>query len=358
MKKTKAAVLAWMFLIIAPPLWALSIRTPGKKIVVDKLRTGRRYSLAKKARDPAITNTGQEPIRVRMRVEAPKGPTLEDGYEPASASWLRVKDLIFELKPGEEKALRGQIIVPRMRDPGGGQYQIDWTGVVENKEGSRINFSSRLLLELSDTEMGNVPSSWRARLRKWGLSLFSGKPRRDQSFALEPPKEAAKGVPLGKPVSLRNRDGTSLKIINPTNSREELIVRVERKKPKHLRAREGFTLAPNPHFLRLKRQRTVVRAGQIGIEDLIAEIPDEARYQNRKWFFVLSTRMSGDPTEKEKYALVYLETQAAGPQHRSQRRSGTLSLREQRTQAGPQHRSQNRPGTLSLGEKKTQEVKP
>ncbi len=328
MRKTKALVLAWMILILAPPLWALSIRTPGKKIVISGLRLGRSYSLAKKARDPAITNTGQEPIRVRMTIKAPRGPTLEDGYEPASPSWLRVKDLSFELKPGEEKALRGQIIVPRMRDPGGGQYQIDWTGVIENAQGSQINFSSRLLLEI-----GTVPiSSWRSRLRKWGLSLFSDKARGESSFALAPPKEAAKGMPLGKPVNLRNRDGTSLKIINPTNSSEELFVRVERKKPKHLRTREGFTLAPNPHFLRLRRQRLVVRARQIGIEDLIAEIPNEARYQNRKWFFVLSARMSGDPPDKEKYALVYIETEAAGSQRLFQRRSGTLSHRLEKTQ--------------------------
>ena len=333
MKKTKAAVLAWMVLILAPPLWALSIRTPGKKIVIDKLRTGRSYWLAQKARDPAITNTGQEPVRVRLTIKSPRGPTLEDGYEPASPSWLRVKDLSFELKPGEEKALRGQIIIPRMRDPGGGQYQIDWAGVVENAQGSQINFSSHLLLEFSDAEMGTVPiSSWRSRLWKWGLSLFPGKSRRDSSFALAPPKEAAKDVPLGKPVSLRNRDGTSLKLINPTNSSEELLVRVERKKPKHLRTRKGFTLAPNPHFLGLKPQRAVVRAGQIGIEDLISDIPDEARYRGRKWFFVLSARILGDPPDKEKYALIYLETQAAGTQRISQRRSSTLSLRLKKTQ--------------------------
>ncbi len=296
MKKLKVRVLAWMALGLAPPLWALSLRTPGKKIVIEELQVGHAYSLAKKARDPAITNTGTEPIDVRLQVERPNQSQLEDGYEsPPRGLWLRLKNAEIGLSPGKTKALEGMIIIPDKSSLKGGQYQIDWTGEADNKNGSRLKFSSHLLLDISSEKQSQ-------------LKMMEGPEDAHLSFALSPPQANARDVPLGRAVNLKDASGVSLKIINPNDFKANFALRVKKHTSRILRTKAGFARAPNPHFLKLRNTEMKVGAGKIGVEELQVDIPDESRYRERKWFFILSVTMIKGKKFRKKDWIIYIRT--------------------------------------------------
>ncbi len=292
MKKLKAVAWAWTILILAPPLWALSIRSPGKKIVIDELKIGRKYSLAKKTRDPAIANTGTEPIKVRLWLEKPMPPKLEDGYEsPPPGLWIRLKETKIGLNPGKTKNLNGIIVIPDKPGLKDGQYQIDWAGEADNRKGSRLQFASHLLLNIDGNDEAQAPPG-----RTRDPSLL---------FILAPPEARARDVPLGKRADL-----ATLKLINPNDFKAVFALRRRKHVPKKLRRRikSGFTLAPDPYFLEFNNPRLAVRGGEIGIEKLTIEIPDESRYRNRKWFFIVSVRMMRKRKFKTKNWIVYVQT--------------------------------------------------
>ena len=292
MKRLKAAAWAWTILILAPPLWALSIRSPGKKIVIDELKIGRSYSLAKKARDPAISNTGNEPIKVRLWLTKPTPPELEDGYEsPPPGLWIRLKETKIGLSPGKTKDLNGIIVIPDKPGLKEGQYQIDWIGEADNRKGSRLQLTSHLLLNIDGNDTSQIP---RGQTRDPSLL-----------FILAPPEARARDVPLGKQIKL-----AALKLVNPNDFKAIFALRRRKQVPRKLRRqiKPGFTLAPDPYFLRLENQRIAVGAGKIGSEKLKIEIPDESRYRNRKWFFIVSVAMVRNRKFKKKNWIVYVQT--------------------------------------------------
>ncbi len=297
MKLITAAALGWVIGWLGPPLWALSVRTPSKEITLDDLRIGHAYSLAQKARDPAISNTGDEPIRVRMETLRPKVSELVDGYEPIpSLSWIKTNASWKTLKPGDNAVLSGELRIPKSGKWHGGQYQVEWLGEAENLKGARLNFSSHLLLDVANDEPEYASAVPKANVKA------------NLAFALSPPEAHARDVPLGQAWNLRNANGITLKLINPNDSKATFVLRVERGKPKGLRTRPGFTAAPNPYFLRIQDPLKTVKAGAIGIEKLILDIPDESRYRDRNWFFVVSTRLAEDREQKIRTWVLYVST--------------------------------------------------
>lgn len=297
MKIIKAAALGWMIWWLGPPLWALSVRTPGKEIALDDLRIGQSYQLAEKARDPAIVNTGDEPIRVQMRIAAPKVSELVDGYEPIpSLSWIQAKSSWMTLKPGEKMPLSGVIVIPKREKFAGGQYQIEWLGEAKNMKGSQLTFSSRLLLDIGDRNE-ELAKTTQEVVQKSSLS-----------FALAPAEGNISDVSLGKSVNLSKDNHVSLKVINPNDVNERLDIKVEKKSPDEMKMRDGFTAAPNPHFLKINRRELRIDAGKIVAEEFTLNIPNENRYRDRNWFFIVSVKILNDQEHQTKYWALYVQT--------------------------------------------------
>jgi len=297
MEMRKAFALACFMTALAPPVRALSLRSPAKEIRLEGLRVGKTYSADAFVQTLELANTGKESISIASRFVLPRDSELKDGYEPIpSLSWIRLKKPRIGLAPGQEARAELTLKIPDKEGLMGGQYQAQWIMTARGPTGDAVELSSRILIDLDDSPDVAFKKTGSEKESPPGLA-----------FMLLSKGTIVEDVPLGTHSGDPQKDEVALKILNSGAQSEAFVMRSGRLIP-DADVPPEFEPAPNPHFLRIGSPLMRIGSGDIGIKKLRFAIPNEKRYRGRKWVFLVEVKSEGSPDSQTQDFLVQATT--------------------------------------------------
>jgi len=271
---TAAAILA-----LATAAQAAGLRTPFGEVLVRNIKIGQTYSLYKLVNLPLrVVNTGDAEVDLRVEAISIKPEEVKTGYEAAGLDWVRVERSSFTLGPNREAATDLIIAIPN--DPAllGRRYEADiWSHTV-NSAALQVGLRSRLLLHIDSTP----PSDEELKKKFVDESLAN------LDFTVMPINAQISGIPLGRELDLRKERKISIKLINPNDRALNFRVRSIPSWESMIRPPEGYEDAYDPKWLRAEKEVVNVEGNSISETSLSLNIPDDARYRGKNFFFIVS----------------------------------------------------------------------
>ncbi|OGV96121.1 hypothetical protein A2W24_01895 [Microgenomates group bacterium RBG_16_45_19] len=122
------AIILGVSLANPPEILAGGLRCSVGEVVVENLKIGNTYSLKTLANLPlSITNTGSEPVTVRVEPVVPASTETKQGAEPLPApSWAKAVPDSFELYPQESKSVEMILTIPEEEAYFGRKFQVNF----------------------------------------------------------------------------------------------------------------------------------------------------------------------------------------------------------------------------------------
>lgn len=271
---TAAAVLA-----LAMTSQAAGLRTPFGEVIVRNVKIGQTYSLYKLVNLPLrVINTGSDEVDLRVESIGIKPDELKAGYAAAAPEWIKVERSSFTLGPNREAVTDLLISLPN--DPAllGRRFEADiWSHTI-NSGALQVGLRSRLLLHVDST-----PPSDEDLKKK-----FVDETLANLDFTVMPINAQLSDIPAGREIDLRKERKISIKLINPNDRALNFRVRSIPSWESMIRPPEGYEDAPDPKWLRAEKEVMAVEGNSIADTSLRLDIPDEARYRGRNFFFIVS----------------------------------------------------------------------
>lgn len=284
---------------------ALAFRGPPAEMSLSDIPIGRAFDAAGRRRPMGfvrVTNTGDEPIELHMRLAATRPENLKDGYEPlGDLSWVSLARPRLKIPPGQEGESSVLVSLPDDKNLLGGQFELEWIGEARSPDGAELGLRSKLLLRVARDDARSLEA--RRKTRGKGVARFM----------LSPPEGMAENVPLGRRLDLREL-GVALKLINPNPQEAAFVLTsfsIDTLDIKQFE--EGFSPGPNPNFLRPASPVVSVGPDGVGEARFFLKIPDQHRYRNRSWVFAVKVEPlgAGDAAAKDFRLLVTTQREAA-----------------------------------------------
>ncbi len=240
-----------------------------------------------------LENPGAKALAVGLSVALPPPGDLRDGYEPwPRPDLVRVLPKRVRLAPGEAFRAGVETELPAGLTSTGGQYQFDVRETATDFSGASLQTRTSVLLSLGPrlAEAGDIPASGRARRPE---------------FSLAPTSAALEKIPLGR------SSGRAMAVVKIVNAGEKSLTVTLRpaqswdKEEVHL---GGRVPAPNPRWLAVKPGSLAVPAGKIATAVVSVSVPDEARYAEKSWAFVVAVDAADGGKTTRRYFLLDVTT--------------------------------------------------
>ncbi len=298
-------LLAVLLLQSSSQAQALALRGPFPMMFLNDIFVGRTPSAAQARDRLRVANTGQDPIGVVMQLEPTRPDELRDGYDPLpNMSWITLAPPRFSLEPGEEGVSAILVSIPNDPSLQGAQFQLAWSAVATvPSTGAQLLPRSQVFVTVQLNASTTIIQSVRS------AGLAASQAPNSTPFTLSPPSGRADNVALGRKVDLREL-GLALKLGNPNSQEAEFSVLSACDNASG--SDNDFKCAPNPNFLRAAASSVKVAANSVAEADFYLEIPNQLRYQGRKWAFVVKAAPLGGAQGDVKTFRLLVTTQRAG----------------------------------------------
>lgn len=277
------------------------IATTFADIILENLQIGESYNLRALKNCPmVITNRENETVDVTIDVEIPTGD-IKPGYEPIpDASWVQVLPAKYRLGPFEKGFSDIIITIPKDEKLIGKHYQVGLLTAgqsVPPPAGSLIiatGCTSRIRFSVG----GMGPESIKAeKKRKKMMSL---------NFELDPVNIIVKNpVELGRKVDLR-KIGGRLTLINKSTEPVPLIMKSDVNMDV-LGPQKEYEIG-DPKFLTIKPKKLKLKGESMKKLDLVLNLPDEEKYKNKKFVFLIKAEVPAD-VPVEVFSKLFITTE-------------------------------------------------
>jgi hypothetical protein len=282
--KRAALIFSVLSLVLARagPCHALSLRSSAAELPLGDVRPGRH-----RVDGLSVENTGAEKVVLEATAESPPPERLRDGFEPLPdiRKRVEVKGPSRPLEPGEKSSLDVMVAIPGDRSFEGGQYQFDCLLQGRGAGGSALTLRTAVTLSVGEGDPSEVPRE-----------------PEGSGFSVSPSKAHLEGVALGRRAAAR------VKLANAGES--VLVVRAVpvRAWDESVRLEDGYAPAPNPHWLKTGPALRV-KPGELAEASFTLEIPDQKRYRNRRWAFVVAVDAAAGGRVGRTWWTLYVRTQ-------------------------------------------------
>jgi hypothetical protein len=218
-----AITLAALFSTLRLEAHAGGLRCSVGEVVVENLKIGKTYSLRALANLPlSITNTGSEPVTVRVEPLVPALTETKQGAEPLPAiNWAQAVPDSFELDPQETKAVEMILSIPEEEAYFGRKFQVNFWSHTLPKANQFLAYglSSRVIFTVDRVREGSNSS-----------------PTGDLSYSVLPGEVRLRSPLLGvtyqleelleKPLIIRNTSSNKLTVELKTLRLQESVASV------------------------------------------------------------------------------------------------------------------------------------
>ena len=183
------------------PVAAGGLRCSVGEVVIENLKIGHTYSLAKLANLPlSVTSTDAQVIRVNIMPLRPDTSELRQGAEPIpDARWASATPDMLELEPGKTVASDMSLAIPNDPSLLGRRFQVGfWTHTMP-REGEMVahGLKSRVIFTIAPTPDDSEQQ-----------------PTGDMSVTLQPAEVRLSGVAPGRDYRIESAGSSPLKVRN------------------------------------------------------------------------------------------------------------------------------------------------
>lgn len=151
--KLSIALLFFLLFLAPPNVYAAGIQTQFVEVILENLKTGESYSLAKERNFPlSITNTGDGSVVIKVEPLRPEPVELIKGFEPIpDPSWIRFERDVFTVSPNGTGQTDILITIPNDRRYLGKKYQVTiFSRSISGMIG--VGFRSRVLFSIDSAK--------------------------------------------------------------------------------------------------------------------------------------------------------------------------------------------------------------
>ncbi|MFH0948088.1 MAG: hypothetical protein V1833_03720 [Elusimicrobiota bacterium] len=297
MKKTN---ITFYFLLSTSCLHA-GISTTFIDVVLENLQIGESYNLRTLKNCPMIiTNNGQQTIDVVLEVDEP-GKKLKPEYEQIiNAEWIKVVPNRYRLGPYEKGSSDVIITIPNDSKLMGRHFQayISASAISYPAPAGAFTTSTgtRTRIRFSVGTMG--PKYLKEEKKRKKMMTLD--------FELTPVNINIKEpVELGKKIDIRKERGIGLHLIN--RATESVMLNMNISADKVVLGNTGEYAIGDTNFLEIKPKKLTLRGESIKKLYLYIKIPNEEKYRNKKFVFVIKAEVPGD-VPVEVFSKLYVTT--------------------------------------------------
>ncbi len=287
-------------LFSAVPSWAKrGLSTKFAEVEVKNLKIGLSYSLLKTVNLPLrVSNTGSEPMELKVTVVAPKAGEGKPGYEPIpDTSWITLARSTFTVFPNMDAATDVFIHIPN--DPkllGRRFIAYLWTES-QNKGFLGVGLKSRLLLSISSEK----PTA--AELKKKFIETGTA----NLNFSFAPMEVMAGNVPTGKTVKL-SKFKADLKLANPNEAAYHFRLTPVGLWETSISVPSGFVPAPDPKWLIAPKPVFVAEPYSFNPLGLKVRIPNKPENRGKSFMLILRAEILEQNAPDYAYAKIFIRT--------------------------------------------------
>ncbi len=295
-----AAFAGFWALFSAAPSWATrGLSTKFAEVEVKNLKIGLSYSLQKTVNLPLrVSNTGSEPMELKVTVVAPKAGEGKPGYEPIpDTSWITLARSTFTVFPNMDAATDVFIHIPN--DPkllGRRFIAYLWTES-QNKGFLGVGLKSRLLLSISSEK----PTA--AELKKKFIETGTA----NLNFSFAPMEVMAGNVPTGKTVKL-SKFKADLKLANPNEAAYHFRLTPVGLWETSISVPSGFVPAPDPKWLIAPKPVFVAEPYSFNSLGLKVRIPNKPENRGKSFMLILRAEILEQNAPDYAYAKIFITT--------------------------------------------------
>lgn len=273
---------------------AIGLGTKFSTIVLEKLNLGEVYNITQLRNLPLIViNSGDSEVDAMVEIEIPRKDELKEGYEPIpDPSWVRIVPNKFRLKPNEEMRCDVIITIPVDTSLIGKHYQLKIWSHTAGEDAFGAGVVNRMFFSIGTSGPEALQKAKRQR------ALFA------VEMDVSPEKLYLTAV-AGKKINIQKEFQKTISIIN--KSQTNIVVKAESVENKiNAIIPEGFEFAPSPNLLKISPDTIKVKKRRMADLKMFIEIPNEEKYHNKKFMFLVKTVPIEPELPMEFYSRIFV----------------------------------------------------
>ncbi|MFH1540834.1 MAG: hypothetical protein ABID79_03150 [Elusimicrobiota bacterium] len=281
-----------------------NIATTFSDLILENLEIGGSYNLRALKNCPmVIKNNSDASINVEIKIDIPAKENLMSSYEPIpDVEWIKIVPAKYRLEPFGKNSSDLIITIPNDEKLMGRHFQAQIlssslpAGGLQSQLTIATGFQSRIRFSIGSMGPKTLETE---KKRKKMMSL---------NFEIDPVNIVVKQpIKLGKKIDLREEYGTRLTLINRATE-SVLLNMVIVSERKDMPAEEKNYEVGDPKFLEIKPKKLVLDGESLKKLNLYLKIPDEEKYKDKKYFFVIKAEVPGE-VPVEVFSKLYITTE-------------------------------------------------
>ncbi|MDD5688197.1 MAG: hypothetical protein PHE88_10245 [Elusimicrobia bacterium] len=284
---TGFALAITFLLLITARLHAGGVSATFADLILENLQIGESYNLRVLKKCPMIIqNKGGSTVDAIITVDFPRKDKLKEGYEAIpDLEWVKVVPDKFRLGPGEKGISDIIVTIPNDEKLIGKHYQVHLisAGSPIGQQGQvTIATGSQTRFRFSIGSMG--PESLKKEKKNKKMHTLN--------FEFDPVNITIKdAIELGKKIDLKKEKNVRLKLINKATETLKLKIKaVTYDINMYGSVESGYELG-NPDFVKVKPEDIMLEGETIEKLDVFIEIPNEEKYKNKKYIFLIKAEV-------------------------------------------------------------------
>jgi len=295
--------------LVVQKLRAAGLSTPFADVYLDNLRIGETYNLTERFNLPfRVYYKANSPGEIWVRVEQPPANEVPPPYEVIpDTSWIRLSKYRYLVLPYEEAVGDVIISIPDDEKYLGKKYQAYLRISAEPPRdlslGKGIGMSILPGL-LARMRFSIAPKPLTEEEKK---KIFQRVMSGVLDIMVSPEKIFIDDVPVGKKVDSRKRYNKSIKIVNPTENKAIVELKI-------VTPREGGYYPPKDYEyipltnVGLKKKVVKLKPNSIREVPLILKFPKSDEFKNKRFFFTVRVLIKSPTLNVQHYIRAYLTT--------------------------------------------------
>ena len=286
---------------------ALGISLRFVDITLEKVEPGAQFNLRVLKNLPMVVKNldNEEGVDIVVQATLPNAAEMKDGYEPIpDPNWIKILPDHFHLGPAASASSDVIVSIPDNKALIGRHFEcIIWARTDRKQKGDTkgvvIQTGLRTRLRMSIGIMGPESLQREKALKK--LAEI------DTNFTISPDNLYIQDVAVGKALDLKRDKKASLKVVNQADSAIDLKIAPVQADP-NIIPQAGFENVPDCSWLTITPAKVSVNGNSIKELKMSLAIPDDAKYKNKKYMFLIKTSLTDDSLPLAYYNAVYVTT--------------------------------------------------
>jgi hypothetical protein len=248
-------------------------------VILEGVQMGRTYDLREAAHVPfGVENKGDADADIVVEFRKPTSGLAKDYEAIPDPSWMQALPAKMRIGAHSVGFFDLLLTVPVDEKYKGHHYQVMVIGRTADQGTLNVAVENRVRFSI-----GPGPESLQAEKKKKAMQKLD--------FDVTPQQLFLGGVPVGKEYHARKDAKKSIRVANYSSEDLSVVLDPQKWDPSYP-VPDGYTPIPDPKWLSMAKSTLTVEGEQIGLADLIVNIPDDAQWKGKRFAAMVKTGLS------------------------------------------------------------------